>query len=49
MIYHLIASGTVDERVMEAIENKSTTQAALIDCVKAEIGSVMKNVEENAV
>ena len=49
MIYHLIASGTVDERVMEAIQNKSTTQAALIDCVKAEIGSVMKNVEENAV
>ena len=49
MIYHLIASGTVDERVMEAIQNKSTTQAALIDCVKAEIGSVMKNVEENTV
>lgn len=49
MIYHLIASGTVDERVMEAIQNKSTTQAALIDCVKAEIGSVMNNVEENAV
>ena len=49
MIYHLIASGTVDERVMEAIQNKSTTQAALIDCVKAEIGSVMKNVEANTV
>lgn len=49
MVYHLIASGTVDERVMEAIQNKSTTQSALIDCVKAEIGSVMKNVEENTV
>ncbi len=49
MIYHLIASGTVDERVMEAIQNKSTTQEALIDCVKAEIGSVMKNVEANTV
>lgn len=48
-IYHLIASGTVDERVMEAIQNKSTTQEALIDCVKAEIGSVMKNVEANTV
>lgn len=40
LIYHLVASGTVDERVMEALDNKSTTQAALIDCVKAEIGSV---------
>ena len=38
MIYHLIASGTVDERVKAAIKNKSTTQADLIDCVKAEIG-----------
>lgn len=40
MIYHLIAEGTVDERVMEALRNKSTTQAALIDCVRAEIGGV---------
>lgn len=48
MIYHLIATGTVDERVMVALENKSTTQAALIDCVKAEIGSV-KHVEKAAV
>ena len=45
MIYHLIASGTVDERVMEALKNKSTTQAALIDCVKAVIGDV-KNESE---
>lgn len=37
MIYHLIAKDTAEERVMEALAKKSTTQAALIDCVKAEL------------
>ena len=38
MIYHLLAKDTAETRVMTALKNKSTTQEALIDCVKAEIG-----------
>lgn len=37
MIYHLVTADTAEARVMQAIKEKSTTQAALIDCVKAEI------------
>lgn len=36
-IIHLIAQGTVDEKIMKALSMKDTTQAALIDAVKAEI------------
>lgn len=36
-IIHLIAQGTVDEKIMKALFMKDTTQAALIDAVKAEI------------
>lgn len=36
-IIHLIAQGTVDEKIMKALSIKDTTQAALIDAVKAEI------------
>lgn len=36
-IIHLIAQGTVDEKIMKALTMKDTTQAALIDAVKAEI------------
>jgi SNF2 family DNA or RNA helicase len=35
VIHHLIAKGTIDERVMKALRNKDNTQAALIDAVKA--------------
>ncbi|MDO4281335.1 MAG: DEAD/DEAH box helicase [Peptococcaceae bacterium] len=38
MIYHLIARDTIESQVLRAIAEKATTQAALIDCVKAEIG-----------
>ena len=36
-VIHIIADGTVDERVMKALEMKDTTQAALIRAVKAEV------------
>lgn len=36
-IIHLITQGTVDEKIMKALSMKDTTQAALIDAVKAEI------------
>ena len=36
-IIHLIVQGTVDEKIMKALSMKDTTQAALIDAVKAEI------------
>ena len=36
-VIHIIADGTVDERVLKALEAKDNTQAALIDAVKAEV------------
>ena len=38
VIQHIIAKGTIDERVMAALAQKDKTQAALIDAVKAEMG-----------
>lgn len=38
VVQHIIAAGTVDERVMKALKEKNLTQAALISAVKAEIG-----------
>lgn len=37
VIRHLIAKGTIDERIMKALSQKDTTQAALIDAVKANL------------
>ena len=37
VIQHIIAKGTIDERVMAALAQKDKTQAALIDAVKAEL------------
>jgi SNF2 family DNA or RNA helicase len=34
IIHHLIAKGTIDERVMKALKDKDNTQSALIDAVK---------------
>lgn len=39
IIHHLVASGTMDEKVMPALERKDKMQAALIDAVKAEVKS----------
>ena len=40
MIHHLIAKGTIDERVMKALKDKDNTQSALIDAVKATLKEV---------
>ncbi|EJO5348289.1 DEAD/DEAH box helicase [Clostridium botulinum] len=37
VIHHIIAKDTVDEKVIQALENKDTSQTALIDAVKARI------------
>lgn len=37
VIHHIIAKNTIDERVMIALENKDTSQAALIEAVRAQI------------
>lgn len=37
VIYHIISKDTIDERVMKALKNKDSTQAALIDGVKANL------------
>lgn len=36
IIHHLIAKGTVDEKVMKVLAQKDVTQAALMEAVKAE-------------
>ena len=38
MIQHIIAKGTIDERVLKALSKKELTQNALIDAVKANLG-----------
>ncbi|MBD5548716.1 MAG: DEAD/DEAH box helicase [Lachnospiraceae bacterium] len=38
VIHHLISKGTLDERVMMALEKKDCGQSALVDAVKARIG-----------
>ena len=37
IVQHIITEGTIDERVMKALEMKDNTQSALIDAVKAEV------------
>ena len=39
VIHHIVAVGTIDEKVMQALERKDKTQTALIDAVKAEVES----------
>lgn len=36
-VIHLVTKGTVDERILKAIEKKEMTQSALIEAVKAEL------------
>ncbi len=38
VIQHIIAKGTIDERVLKALSKKELTQNALIDAVKADLG-----------
>ena len=35
VIHHIVAAGTIDERIMTALRNKDKTQSALIEAVKA--------------
>ena len=37
VVQHVITKGTIDERIMRALSEKDTTQAALIDAVKADL------------
>lgn len=39
-VIHIVTEGTVDERILKALEAKDNTQAALIAAVKAEVGDV---------
>ncbi|MBN3368713.1 DEAD/DEAH box helicase [Clostridium botulinum] len=37
VVQHIITKGTIDERIMAALSEKDTTQATLIDAVKADL------------
>ena len=37
VIHNIVTVGTIDERIMDALENKDKTQTALIDAVKAQL------------
>ena len=37
VIHHIIATDTIDERIMSALSKKEKTQSALIDAVKANL------------
>ena len=37
MIHHIVAEGTIDEQVLDALERKETTQTALMNAVKAQL------------
>ncbi|MBQ9402140.1 MAG: DEAD/DEAH box helicase [Clostridia bacterium] len=37
VIQHIVTQGTIDERILQALDKKEMTQSALIDAVKAEI------------
>lgn len=37
VIYHIIAKGTIDEKIMDALSSKDATQTALINAVKAQL------------
>lgn len=38
IIQHIVAKGTIDERILKVLEHKDGTQAALIDAVNADLG-----------
>lgn len=42
VIMHIAAKGTIDEQILKALKKKDSTQSALIDAVKAEIGGIVK-------
>jgi len=40
VIQHIVCKGTIDERIIKALEDKGNTQDALIDAVKAEVKGI---------
>ena len=40
VIQHIVTKGTVDERILAALDDKNRTQDNLIDAVKAELGGI---------
>lgn len=48
VIHHIIAKGTIDERVMYALEEKDTSQAALIEAVKARMNQFKEGTENGS-
>lgn len=44
IVHHLVAEGTIDERVMAAIENKACGQDALMEAVKARIREIQEEI-----
>lgn len=38
VVMHIVTKGTIDERILKALEQKDHSQSALIEAVKAEIG-----------
>jgi SNF2 family DNA or RNA helicase len=39
VVQHIVTKGTIDERILRVLSKKDSTQAALIDAVKAEVSS----------
>lgn len=37
IVQHIVTKGTIDERILKALENKDSSQAALIEAVKADL------------
>ena len=44
IIHHLVAKGTIDEDVMEVLENKEAGQEALLNAVRARIKNLYTEV-----
>ena len=37
VVEHIVCKGTIDERIMAALQRKEVTQSSLIDAVKAQL------------
>lgn len=48
VIHHIIAKDTIDERVMYALEEKDTSQAALIEAVKARMNQYKEETKNGS-
>ena len=41
VVQHIVTEGTIDEKILKALESKNATQSELIDAVKAQIGRIV--------